>query len=243
MMEPHRKPFAVFVTAVLLCCVSSDEEWEAVGAKKGDSVTLTTKDDGCDRGAQVVWMFGPQSPNTRIARVKDGEQRTNFSDHFKDRLQLDRQSGSLRISGLTFNDSGIYMCRSISSKIYTQRFNLSVYAPVCAPSIKINSSEVSTSCSSLLVECSVQNSRELRLSWFRGRDRLRETSGPDMSSRLILSLSVESSNGDEYSCVAENPVDQRSSRLLMEDTCLNHGGMMKHGDTALVLLLLSISVL
>ncbi|XP_034544214.1 signaling lymphocytic activation molecule-like isoform X2 [Notolabrus celidotus] len=170
-----------------------------------------------------MWLFGPQNPNMRIARVKDGEVRTNYTEHFRDRLQLDHRSASLSLSGLRLNDSGVYMCRSIGSNIVSQQFNLIVYAPVYAPFIRTNSSEMSSSCSSLSVECCVQSSRELRLSWFRGRDKLKETSRPDPSSRLCLSLLIESSDGDEYSCVSENPVDQKSRSFNTEDTCLNHG--------------------
>ncbi|XP_074543826.1 hepatic and glial cell adhesion molecule-like isoform X2 [Halichoeres trimaculatus] len=168
-------------------------------------------------------MYGPQQdPNLRISRLKEGKV-THFIERFRDRLQLDQQSGSLSITRLRLNDSGVYMCRSIGINTFTQHFNLTVYVSVSAPSIRVTQSEMSSSCSSLWVECSVGSSRGLSLSWFRGGDRLEQTRRPDSSSRLRLSLLVWSGDGEEYSCVAENPVDQKSSRLHTEDTCLNHG--------------------
>ncbi|KAM7009791.1 hepatic and glial cell adhesion molecule-like [Tautogolabrus adspersus] len=176
-------------------------------------------------------MFGLEKPDRRIARMKDGDVRTNYNTFFRDRLQLDHQSGSLSITELRSNDSGVYMCQSIGSHIFSQQFNLIVYASVCTPSIRINSSAMNSRCSLLTVECSVQSSRELRLSWFRGRDKLKETSRPDPSSTLHLSLLIQAGDEDEYSCVAENPVDQKSSRLHTADTCLNKGETLSWCNT------------
>uniref|UniRef100_UPI0037E89415 signaling lymphocytic activation molecule-like n=1 Tax=Semicossyphus pulcher TaxID=241346 RepID=UPI0037E89415 len=159
----------------------------------------------------------------RIARVKNGVVKKPDNEHFGDRLQLDLQSGSLSIAQLRGSDSGAYMCQSIGPYIFSQQFNLTVYPSVGTPSIRINTSVVNRSCSSLTVECSVQHSRQLRLSWFRGGDRLEETSRPNPSSRLRLALLIQAGDKGEYRCEAENPVDQKSSRLHTEDTCLNHG--------------------
>lgn len=116
------------LSSVLLCCVSSGEEKEMVRGREGDSVTLSSRGDGCDRGTQVVWMFGSQQvPNLRIARLREGEVHTHFIESFRDRLQLDQRSGSLSITGLRLNDTGVYMCRSIGRNTFTQQFSLTVY--------------------------------------------------------------------------------------------------------------------
>lgn len=79
----------------------------------------------------------------------------------------------------------------------------------------------------------MENSRELILSWYRGRDRLKSTSSDVLFSRLSLPLEIQSHDGDNYSCMAENPVEAKSTKLLTEDPCLKDGGMMmiKHGNT------------
>lgn len=75
----------------------------------------------------------------------------------------------------------------------------------------------------------MENSKELTLSLYRGRDRLESTSSAVLSSRLSLALEIKSHDGDNYSCVAENPVDKKATELHVEDTCLRDGGMiMKH---------------
>lgn len=71
----------------------------------------------------------------------------------------------------------------------------------------------------------MNNSRELTLSWYRGGDRLKTMSLPDASSMLSLALEIKSDDGDEFSCVAENPVEEKSTKLHTKDTCLRDGGM------------------
>uniref|UniRef100_A0A3Q3EZR3 Contactin-4-like n=1 Tax=Labrus bergylta TaxID=56723 RepID=A0A3Q3EZR3_9LABR len=234
-----------------------------VQAKEGQRVTLNTREDGCDSKVEVVWIFGPEKPVSRVARMRNRVLTTNYTKSFGNRLKLDPQSGSLSITELRSSDSGVYMCQSIGVNILSQQFNLIVYAgisqlhllksafscclpaSVCTPSIRTNMTAMNSHCSWLTVECSVKSSRELRLSMFRGRDKLKETSRPDPSSTLHLSLLISKGDEGEYSCVAENPVDQKSSRLHTADTCLNNGGMMmlKLGNTVLLFLSLLLVLL
>lgn len=72
----------------------------------------------------------------------------------------------------------------------------------------------------------MENSRELKLSWYRGRTILKSTNSAVMSSKLSLPLEINSYDGDSYSCVAENPVEEKATKLLKEETCLKDGGMM-----------------
>lgn len=43
---------------------------------------------------------------------------------------------------------------------------------------------------------------------------------------LSLPLEINYYDGDSYSCVAENPVEEKATKLLKEETCLKDGGMM-----------------
>lgn len=106
---------------------------------------------------------------------------------------------------------------------------------VSLPTIKANASLVNSSCCLLTVECSVENSRELILSWFKGRDRLRNTSSLDLSARISLPLEIQYHDGDNYICLAENPVEEKATKLHTEDTCPKDEGMMmtEHWDTML----------
>lgn len=72
----------------------------------------------------------------------------------------------------------------------------------------------------------MENSRDLTLSWYRGRDILKKTSSPDLSTKLSLALEIDSKDGGGYSCVAENPVEEKVVRLHAKDTCQDRGMMM-----------------
>ncbi|KAM7418305.1 hypothetical protein PAMA_015765 [Pampus argenteus] len=208
--------FAVYFTAVLLSCVWADEK--KVTAREGGSVTLQTTGSRNN----CVWTFGPEKPNMRIATVKSKQEKSDYDERFRGRLQLDSQTGALIITKLRVSDSGIYMWQSINRNIIFQNFNLVVYSSVVPPTIKVNASLVNTNCSSLTFECSVENSRELILSWFRGSERLKNTSSPDVSARISLTLEIKYQDEDNYSCLAENPVEAKATKLHTEDTCLKN---------------------
>ena len=82
------------------------------------------------------------------------------------------------------------------------------------------------SCQSLTVECSVENGRNVTLSWYRGEERLNQTSSPDLSTNLSLPLEIKDQDGDyNYSCKVENPVDEALSELHIDQICLRNRGM------------------
>lgn len=91
------------------------------------------------------------------------------------------------------------------------------------PSITVRSSFINKSCSAVTVECSVYNSQDLVLSWYRQEGRLTNVSSPDLSSNLYLTLEIESHDSSSYSCVAENPVEKKVTKLSGEDTAIKMG--------------------
>ncbi|PWA30766.1 hypothetical protein CCH79_00009242, partial [Gambusia affinis] len=201
----------------LLCYVCTKEQKKAVKARERTNITLQPVES--QHNARVVWTFGVESPNIRIASVKlNKEVKCDYEEKFRDRLLLDSHTGALTISQLEVSDSGVYQFQSISSKILSRDFHLTVYSFLPKPSITV------TNCSSasVTVECSVQNSRELKLSWYRGTERLKQTSSPSLPSELILSLDVDAEDGGNYSCMAENPVERQTTKLLTKDIQLGN---------------------
>ena len=84
-----------------------------VAAREGATVTLQTRESGSHSNIQIVWTFGTENPNMRIAIVKSREVRSEYDERFRGRLQLDSRSGALTITKLRFSDSGVYMWQSI----------------------------------------------------------------------------------------------------------------------------------
>lgn len=113
--------------SVLLCYVCTKEQKKAVKARERTNITLQPVES--QHNARVVWTFGVESPNIRIASVKlNKEVKCDYEEKFRDRLLLDSHTGALTISQLEVSDSGVYQFQSISSKILSRDFHLTVYS-------------------------------------------------------------------------------------------------------------------
>uniref|UniRef100_A0A673YDM2 Ig-like domain-containing protein n=1 Tax=Salmo trutta TaxID=8032 RepID=A0A673YDM2_SALTR len=164
------------------------------------SVTLHTGLTGL-QADKIFWFFGPVIRNTSIveSQVIRGENITEFKGRFPDRLQLDRETGSLTIRNLTLNNSGVYQLNIFTTHKTPQRF----YLPPIGVTVHDN-----ISCS---VVCSVENGRDVTLSWYRGGEILNQTSSPDLNITLSLPLKVDEQNRDSYRCEAANPVSKETT--------------------------------
>ncbi|KAM4604439.1 SLAM family member 9-like [Polymixia lowei] len=168
----------------------------------------------------MLWTFRPDNVTKRIANVYGGEVKTDYVERFTGRLQLDGQTGSLTITDLNINDSGFYEGQVFNTKVSSRCFQLIVYRSLSPPYIKLNTSRVGRGCGSVTVECSVENSRGLTVSWYRGEERLNQTSSLDTSANLSLALEIQDQDDNIYRCLAKNPVDAQATELHIEETCL-----------------------
>ncbi|XP_077081418.1 uncharacterized protein LOC143735219 [Siphateles boraxobius] len=109
--------------------VGSDE----VSVMEGDSVILYT---GVTTNQQkdIKWYF----KDIRIAEINGDLNRTctdvqcnEGTERFRDKLELDHQTGSLTIGNINTIDSGVYELNIISSSISGKIFNVSVHGICC----------------------------------------------------------------------------------------------------------------
>ncbi|XP_030643690.1 natural killer cell receptor 2B4-like [Chanos chanos] len=189
--------------------------------REGETVTLHTGFTGLQSDVHMLWAYGPVDPKTKIvqSQILRGEIITDYSDRFRDRLQLDRQTGSLTIRNISTTDSGVYKVQIINGEISYKTFSFTVYATVPAPHIRVRQSRSAGSGSSgpkCSVVCSVENGRDVTLSWYKGKEILNQTSSPDLNTILSLPLEIEVQDNNTYSCVAANPVSHQATQLSKE---------------------------
>uniref|UniRef100_A0A9J7YWS6 Immunoglobulin domain-containing protein n=1 Tax=Cyprinus carpio carpio TaxID=630221 RepID=A0A9J7YWS6_CYPCA len=89
-----------------------------VSVTEGDRAELNTDVSELQRDALILWMFGPRDSLIAKADLENRKISTydGVGGRFRDRLQLDLQTGSLSITNTTNTDSGLYKLKIISSR-------------------------------------------------------------------------------------------------------------------------------
>uniref|UniRef100_A0A8C1UG90 Ig-like domain-containing protein n=1 Tax=Cyprinus carpio TaxID=7962 RepID=A0A8C1UG90_CYPCA len=185
---------------------------------EGDSVLLNNNVTTIHEDDDILWNFGAE--NSLIAQI-NRENQFFPDERFRDRLKLDRQTGSLTIMNITTQHVGRYELEISGKKRSTKTFSVSVYAHLPNPNITRdflqNSSSSSDSKCSLL--CSVVNVSHVTLSWYKGNSLLSSISVSDLSISLSLPLEVEYQDKNSYSCVINNPIRNQTTHLDISQLC------------------------
>ncbi|KAK9967201.1 hypothetical protein ABG768_001609, partial [Culter alburnus] len=108
--------------------VFSDETGgvKTVSVIKGNPVFLITSVTEIQKGDLIEWLFGPQ--NITIAKT-DGKNNSIHNENdvrFKNRLNLDNQTGDLIIKNSNIEHSGHYQLKIINNNTYTIQKSFSV---------------------------------------------------------------------------------------------------------------------
>ncbi|XP_067272612.1 CD48 antigen-like [Pseudorasbora parva] len=225
------------------------DEAQSVSVTEGDPVTLNS-DVQAQTNYLILWVFGPQE--TLIAEIIKREQMSteyisvSNDGIFRDRLQLDSQTGSLTIRNIRSEHTGLYnLTVIISGKTSVKKFNVTAYAPLPIPVISSNSSICSSSSSSsesrCSLVCSAVNVSRVTLSWFKGNSLLSSISVSDLSISLSLPLEVEYQDKNTYSCVLNNPISKQTTHL--DNTRLCHTCAEQSHRSYFILIIISVCLL
>ncbi|XP_065099198.1 uncharacterized protein [Paramisgurnus dabryanus] len=133
-LKPLGKMFHTFLFCLFMWSLTGvfGDEVKSISVMEGDSVTLHTDITELDIDDHIIWRFGPQ--RTIIANMMvELNKHTGFIGNtrlvgrFKDRLQLNAQTGDLIITNITTQQSGLYQVMHINSKQMSSfRFNVTV---------------------------------------------------------------------------------------------------------------------
>ncbi|XP_043085064.1 SLAM family member 9-like [Puntigrus tetrazona] len=204
-----------------LVVIDHSDAVKTVSVTVGETVTLQTNVTQLQENDLILWTFG--HPDSRIAEIKAGNVST-YDDvpdgRFRNRLKLDRQTGSLNITNSRTTDSGIYQMTIKSKKENTFRFSVTVYDDLPVPVISRDSSQCSSSSPpSCSLVCSSINSNNATLSWYKRNQFVSSVSLTHVSFNLSLFLEVEYQDKNPYSCVLKNPIGNRTTHLNFTQLC------------------------
>ncbi|XP_059399814.1 natural killer cell receptor 2B4-like [Carassius carassius] len=214
---------------------------QSLSVMEGDSVTLNT-DVNLQKDDQILWMF---KVNNSITRIADRQKIyiANRTVTFRNRLQMDSQTGSMTIRNIRTEHSGLYKLQIIQDDVTSKSFSVAVYAPLPIPIITRDNSNSSSSSSSerssvsrCSLLCSVVNVGHVTLSWYKGNSLLSSISVSDLSISLSLPLEVEYQDKNSYSCVLNNPISNQTQHLDITQLCHTSAGPLQQSQTMVLLI-------
>uniref|UniRef100_A0A8C9VQ80 Immunoglobulin domain-containing protein n=1 Tax=Scleropages formosus TaxID=113540 RepID=A0A8C9VQ80_SCLFO len=109
----------------LRLCIDSGET--TMRRRERDTVTLHTGVTDVQKDSQILWYSGSGIEDL-IAQLINGATQTDINERFRDRLELDTQTGSLTIRNLNTSDSGVYRVHRVKGKLPVTEFQLVVYS-------------------------------------------------------------------------------------------------------------------
>ncbi|XP_077082220.1 uncharacterized protein LOC143735831 isoform X2 [Siphateles boraxobius] len=214
----------MFCILIFFCFWVLVDGVKIVTVLEGDSVTLHTDVGDIPRfyKGHIEWRF--KAEDNRLVRViwldSAGEMIYYGDQIFRDRLQMDNQTGSLTIRNIRTTDSGLYQVRS---RVSSESFNVTVYArlpiPVITRDTCSSSSSGSSSVSRCSLLCSVLNVSHVTLSWYNGNSVLSSVRVCDVISSFSLHLEVEYQDKNTYSCVLNNSFIDQTKHLDITELC------------------------
>ncbi|XP_043078694.1 uncharacterized protein LOC122327410 [Puntigrus tetrazona] len=104
-----------------------EAQTKSVSVKEGDSVTLQTDVNELHGDELIVWRFGGEGKLIAKSDIETNGLSLNTDERFRDRLQLNDQTGSLTIENIKNTDSGLYTVKiSSSEQMRNRRFIVNV---------------------------------------------------------------------------------------------------------------------
>ncbi|XP_051956661.1 SLAM family member 5-like [Xyrauchen texanus] len=220
------------------------DDVESVTVREGGVLRLHSRVVELKGNLQILWTAESGSQSARVAQMYHGNIYTHYDERFTGRVQLEQQTGSLTISNIRSNESGIYKALIVNNKqIAAREYKVNVYATVSVPAMSSSSLDSVHQSPVTLQEslelcsliCSVRNDQDVFISWYKGGEMLNQTRSSDLSINLSLPLHLHYNDTENYSCTAANPVSNKTIYLQMKDFCTQYEDCQQYcGDVEVV---------
>ncbi|XP_045062261.1 uncharacterized protein LOC121558433 isoform X3 [Coregonus clupeaformis] len=155
-------------------------------------------------------LYGDLGNIAQVYPVKQSN--TNLVNRFKYRIHWNDVTGFFTLTDLQIEDSGVYTVENADEEKTTHTFQLTVYHVLSKPQVTVHDNNSCT------MVCSMENGRDVTLSWYRGGEILNQSSSPDLNITLSLPLKVDEQNRDSYRCEAANPVSKETA--VVPNSCI-----------------------
>ncbi|KAL7841725.1 hypothetical protein SRHO_G00254160 [Serrasalmus rhombeus] len=99
---------------------------------------------------------------------------------------------------------------------------MDVYAPAPTPTIDLKENHMMFPIERCVPVCSVENGKDVNLSWYREKERISTTNSSESSAYITLPLDLSSPNNSTYTCVAANPVSTQTAQPNLTGLCYNN---------------------
>ncbi|XP_056614798.1 uncharacterized protein LOC130429965 [Triplophysa dalaica] len=207
---------------------------EEKSVMEGDSITLYNFYEVKYRLFMIEWKFGAQE--SRIVKFYTDEGKILIHNDvldgmFRGRLEVDDQTGSLTITNITTQHTGLYEMITTSSarisdgiKLTSYKFYVNVYAHLPVPVISSycpqnHPASEGSSVSKCVLLCSVMNVQRATFSWYKGNSSLSSVSVSDLNSIVSLHLDVEYQDTNTYRCVISHPFGNQTQHVDIAHVC------------------------
>ncbi|KAL1252186.1 hypothetical protein QQF64_019982, partial [Cirrhinus molitorella] len=203
--------------------VSGPSDTDGVSVMEGDSVNLYT---GVETNQQekIRWYFNHRriaQINGDLSFVCTDVQCEEADERFRDRLQLDHQTGSLTIVNTRTTDSGLYLLKIISSSGFSDKiFNVTIHGVFGSGEDGVSVFVIEGD--SVCFQTSVNTNQQGKIRWYFDDTRIAEING-DLSKSCT---DVQCKNGDERFRDRLN-LDHQTGSLTITDITNTDVGLYK----------------
>ncbi|XP_066465264.1 CD48 antigen-like [Eleutherodactylus coqui] len=186
----------------------------------------------------ITWKFDKNGERLTILDNSDKPYHV-YPSQFMGRLQLSDDLHTLTIINLTLEDSGIYTVEvaDTNGRTDVHSFNVTVYEPIPLPVIRTDVMESTTDRCNVTLHCSVPSHlSDVFYTWKCGE---RDSEYEPCNTGSIIQISVPKSSKDmKFLCTAQNPVENKSVPIQVQEICSLAGELFprRHYATAIAIL-------